>query len=394
MCQFCESCLHSRKTDKLVEFCQTLIYGNLLRFFVWDILKHSSMEEIVCPLILRYRHYTIVDIGLCFSHFLHCLSGITKFIILHSNHAAEHIECFHTHSIVCQLEIISSLCSSPFIDFQQFVSCIVVDMDSMRETASKTRIGVHECFHFFWIACTDDDKLASFILHAGHKSLYSLLSFARCASSGFIHRFEVVSFVEEQHTAHCFVDSLVHDFVALINIFRDDVFRHFLRHTVGTRHAQCLEYLSEGACHGTLTCTRITGKDKIELCESLAGLAHLYELLLHSHFVGYAADCILHTVHTYETVQLLHYLLYRNALGSILAYYVGIGKNAIFCIATTINFYCRVEEVAYCTGVSKGFGTFEVHLFEYLRQHLIRLCVEGEYGVFIIIHKHHTEKLF
>ena len=67
----------------------------------------------------------------------------------------------------------------------------------MREAAFKTRIGVHESCHLLGIACTDDDELASLILHAGHKSLHGFLPLARRTAPAFVHRLEVVSLIEE-----------------------------------------------------------------------------------------------------------------------------------------------------------------------------------------------------
>ena len=172
----------------------------------------------------------------------------------------------------------------------------------------------------------------------------------------------------------------------------DDVFGHLLRHTVSRCHTQGLEDLTEDACHSRLTRARVTCQDEVILGKTLGSLAHLNELFLYSYLLGDATHGVLHTLHTYKAVELLHDVVDRDLLGSILAHNVGIGQHIVSSVAQTLALHSEVEEVAHLTGITEGVAALEIHLVENLGQHLFCLGIKGKLRSLIVAQQHVTEQ--
>ena len=131
MCQLGQRILHATQTNQCIQLSKTLINRHLGRLLVRNILSKSGMQHLGSPLVGWNTHQAVVDIRLGLCYLLHGLSCIAELIVLHGNHVTEHVQRLHADRLVSQREVVLLRLGGTFIDFQQFFSGIILDMDSV-----------------------------------------------------------------------------------------------------------------------------------------------------------------------------------------------------------------------------------------------------------------------
>ena len=266
-------------------------------------------------------------------------------------------------------------------------------MYEMAETPLQALVGVQEIFHFLRIASEYRHELSRIVLHTRHQRPHSIFALLVLALPCRIHRVEVICLIQEEYASHRFVDGGIHILRRLVHVLAYDIVRDLFCHPVCRSHSQSLEYSAEGTRHTGLSRAGISCQDDVESCQSFLGIAQLNQFLLHGSLLHYEPYRLLNSLHTDESVQLLHYCLDSYVLRSILAHQVRVAQSVICSFSQTQALHSQIEEIPDLTGVAESIPALEVHPVEYLRKHLPGLIIKGENRVLIIVCEQSAEYL-
>ena len=198
-------------------------------------------------------------------------------------------------------------------NLEQLVRIVVLDIQEIAEAAAYTRIDAEQVFHLCTIACCNDDKLATVVLHTLHQRLQSLRALLVTFATG-TERYQRVGLVNKEDTTHSLVAQ------AVDNLWRLTLIRaHHLR-TVNLDHmatiqiADSLHDFTQLTGNGRLTGTRITSQHDVDTSLLLFTQATLCTLHIVVNSKCYLANSLLNLVHTNVMVEIAQDVLQRPFL--------------------------------------------------------------------------------
>ena len=140
---------------------------------------------------------------------------------------------------------------------EEFLTIVVINMETMSESAGKSGIDIEKFIHLVLVTSNDNHKLATVVLHTFHEGLYGFLTI------GIIVATERVGLVDEEDTSHCLIAHAVDNLGSLAHIFAHQCGTTGFHDTVGGQDIHTLQNLAHHTCQRSLACTRIARKHKV-----------------------------------------------------------------------------------------------------------------------------------
>ena len=184
----------------------------------------------------------------------------------------------------------------------ELVGRVVVDIEEIAETTTHTRIDTEQIVHLLTIAGSNDDELASVVLHTLHQLLQRLCSLLVLVTT-LAQGCQRIGLVDKEDATHSLVAQTVDDFRCLTLIGTNHLRTVHLNYMTAIQIAYRLQNLTQLTGDGGLTGTWITCQHDMDarlLLFTQSALCTLYAVVNRK---GYLADGLLDLVHTDITIQ-------------------------------------------------------------------------------------------
>ena len=251
--------LHSSQTNKSIKCLETILIVNSL----WSLIRNIPVID---GHQLFVAHHGDISSLQALSLFLAYLikeradsTSVGKILSTRVVHLAYHLPC----QLFCLWREQILLCLSKYKhNLIELIRIIVIDIEEIVETTTESRIDAEEILHLRTIACCNNHKLSSVILHAFHQFFKSLGSLIVPVATG-IYRCKGICLIYKENTTHCLIAETIYYLRSLSLIRTNHLCTVYLNNMSAVEISYGSKYLTKFSCYRSLTCSWITCKDDV-----------------------------------------------------------------------------------------------------------------------------------